>query len=219
MATIIDAENRFLTFDNVLTESYREPATVTAHPVENTATVTDHRQVKQKEVDLQVLITETPLAKGGLTELDYGPAALDIPKANSTIEGPRAFRALAFVRRMANLGTFSYTSRRLGLIERLMMVDFDYTVRNRRDLVINMACVQVEFSESRTVDLPPLTVRRSKPEVCPTVEQGDRGKTDVSSTPPGSPVRRSIGNAIGGSLAGDDLENVGPEILDSFKLF
>lgn len=179
MSTLIDINGRTLTPDNVLTEKYGEPALVTAFPVANDADPTDHRQVLQRTLQLEILITETPFAKA-LTEIDYGEVALRVSTNLRSIAGPRGWQALYFIREAADAGTMAYSSTRLGLLDRLMLENMEYEVNARLDLRITLNLVQVVFAETLRTDLPPLAVRKKRPEVCPKVDTGDQGKLLIS---------------------------------------
>lgn len=63
----IKGQEREIQFDAVLTEEHAAPTTVTQHPVEKGATISDHVRPEQERVTIQALVTNTPI-KGPPTQ-------------------------------------------------------------------------------------------------------------------------------------------------------
>jgi hypothetical protein len=188
-------ESLAFTFDNVLEEAFDDPAIVTRRPVQNTVKVSDHRQEESLQLTVTGLVTETPWesflsgfgAQGftlnestGLVVGEFGnPAILgnDLGPLDENY-GQRSQEAVKFWRG-AKADLLSYFSNRLGFIDNLMVENIRYSVTKAHHLVFEIDCVQVEFSESQTVELPPLAVRTAVPSVCPKVDVGSRATDEV----------------------------------------
>jgi hypothetical protein len=56
----INGEDRSIQFDAVLSEEHSGGATVTEHPVEKGAAITDHVRPEQERVTIEALVTNTP---------------------------------------------------------------------------------------------------------------------------------------------------------------
>lgn len=175
----------FLTFDNLLDERFERPAKVTAHPIQNTATVTDHRQQQQLRLSVTGLITETPFEEfvgqeGFILENAIGQPEVVFAGADDNL-GKRSKAAVAFWA-LAEPELLAYFSNRLGFVENLMVENISYAVGKAHELRFVIDCVQVEFSESETVALPPLVTRKAAPTVCPNVNTGAKATTAADPT-------------------------------------
>lgn len=175
----------FLSFDNILNEKFQRPANVTAHPIQNKAKTTDHRQQQQLRLSVTGLVTETPF------EVFVGGNGFEISDTLPLDEGPTSVvfggdptgeRSRAAIRfwELAEPEVLSYFSVRLGFVENLMITNISYEVTRAQHLVFEIECVQVEFSESQTVDLPPLAVRAARPEMCPRTDVGPRATVEAN---------------------------------------
>lgn len=188
-------ESLAFTFDNVLDEGFNEPAIVTRRPVQNTVKVSDHRQEEALLLTVTGLVTETPWesflsgfgAQGftlnestGLLVGEFGNPAILGNNMGDFDEnyGQRSQEAVKFWR-AAKGDLLSYFSNRLGFVNDLMVENISYSVTKAHHLVFEIECVQVQFSESQTVSLPPLAVRTTTPSVCPKVDVGSRATDEV----------------------------------------
>jgi hypothetical protein len=70
--------NRF-SFDLVVSETWDEDATVTEHPVEQGADVTDHVRVQLRKVELKVWATNEPIDANNWDQATVQTASLDLP--------------------------------------------------------------------------------------------------------------------------------------------
>lgn len=188
MATFFrENNNGFLTFDNVLEEQFERPATVTKFPIQRSARTADHRQQEQMQLTVQGLITETPWAAFLQEQFEIDDAlgtfiftGNDLGDFDENL-GKRSRASVEFWRR-AEPELLSYFSNRLGFVEDLFVTNISYGVTKAHHLIYTIDCVQVEFSESQTVALPPLAVRRAAPQVCPKVDVGSRATDEVRPT-------------------------------------
>ena len=78
-----------LTFDLVKSEEWEEGATITEHPVEVGADVSDHVRVKLPKVTLKIFSTNEPIAKsnsaqGNPDQPTNGPLAINVPSVSWT---------------------------------------------------------------------------------------------------------------------------------------
>lgn len=72
-----------LAFDAVLNEHHGKNAKATEHPVESGSNISDHVQVERDTLELQVMITQTPIDQYNPTGNKVGKAAvkeLDVPR-------------------------------------------------------------------------------------------------------------------------------------------
>lgn len=166
----------YLTFDNVLEEEYSRPATVTAHPIERSAQVTDHRVKEQLVLTVTGLVTETPMEAFLTQGFDRDTIGESHFFAGSINAGNnrRSLAAVSFFE-VAENELLEYYSYRLGFVSNLLVRNISYKVTNKLELIFNIEAVEVEFSESQTVDLPPLATRRKRPASCPTTNTGSKG--------------------------------------------
>lgn len=71
-------QNTFV-FDNVISEEWKNNATITEHPVEQGANVADHVRVEVPEVTLTIHATNEPLGSNQYQQATIGPAQVTIP--------------------------------------------------------------------------------------------------------------------------------------------
>lgn len=192
MGTFIRENNAGqLTFDNVLEESFQRTAIVTPVPIQTSAVYTDHRQQQQMVLNVQGLVTETPLEEF----LPSAPPGLFNPQAagfeidallgiddgflvGASSIGLRSRASLEFWK-LAEPELLRYYSRRLGFVDNLFITGLSFSVTKAHHLIYDVECVQVEFSESERVDLPPLAARRATPAVCPQTRVGPRATNEL----------------------------------------
>ncbi|HSY25086.1 MAG TPA: hypothetical protein VK841_23335 [Polyangiaceae bacterium] len=79
LAWTYGGEKHQFVFDNVISEEWKNDATITEHPVEQGANVADHVRVEVPEVTLTIHATNEPLGSNQYMQATFAPQSVTIP--------------------------------------------------------------------------------------------------------------------------------------------
>lgn len=141
MGTLISATAEPLTFDAQTSEDYDDSAQVTDFPLEDGASITDHRQRKPRTLSITGIISESPFEEQGqdLGEADVG--------------GRRGLAALQYFERNED-NLFTWVSSRFGAIPNLALEMYKTEVPKQAATRFSIKLKQVRFAETTIVDIP-----------------------------------------------------------------
>lgn len=156
-----------LTFDNIDVVRVSPRISVTSHPVEFGAAVTDHAQVEPLALTIRGRITETPL-------LIPIPAAVEL--------------ALAFFERNEGQLVTINTSR--GVFADMMITAYNWGIEGRKEIVFDVAARKIRIALAVSVPIP---ARLPAPAVEASVASAANAGVQPPIVPPSPPPASLLG--------------------------
>jgi len=190
---IVAAGREVLTLDACTSQSHGRESTVTDHPVEDGADISDHIRPEAKRLSITGVVSATPI-KGALEVLAEALSA--------ALTGGRTTKAFDRLEK-------AMADRELVTVETSLMVYKDMAitsvtmpreVETGGDFVFSMELRQIRYATSETVIVPADALGKPKPGAEPAQAKAQVQKTRDQATPA---VNKGIGNKTdGGGLTG-----------------
>lgn len=178
------AEEQFqkqsLVFDACLSENHSASSTITSHPVESGANVTDHVHNNPDVVTITGLVTNTPIRfPEGLPAVPVGQSFANLVNDVSNDLSKNAYDKLLALKNNKSLIKIATT---LRTYENMLIESFEVS-RDKETadaLAFTMRLQQVRFVKTNTIELPtPVEPKLAKKKVL-----GNKPKKEISSSQP-----------------------------------
>lgn len=170
MATRLLIGSEVLDPDVVISEQFFSVAVVTSHPVEQGANVSDHVQEQPLQVQLQFVVSDTPLR---LPSFGAGSVGVESQAPLFLLTGTLDDRARQLADRLkatrARGELVTLDSARRGTITNLAVQSVDEPYSSLRGVTLQVGLVQIRVADARTVAIPPALQERGK-------KKKDKGK-------------------------------------------
>jgi hypothetical protein len=145
-AAFITSDGRYLVFDATIGETFSTPISVTRHPIETGADVTDHAQPQPVSVLVEGVVSETPF------EIPTGRLALSL---TAPLSGPQRTQAAADFLRSIEGQRISYYSTRRGSYLNCVVTRWTETTDGFARGRFQVELRQIRVAGVGTVTIPP----------------------------------------------------------------
>ena len=126
------------TFDAWFEGVFGGSSTITEHPIEDGATISDHSQYEPLQITMDLGVTETP------------GEALDLPVGQERID-----RAREFLQAAGRAGDpLTVTIPRMGVFEQMVLESWPNTIDSRKSSRFEVVIKQIEIAEAQIVRVP-----------------------------------------------------------------